>query len=76
MLACFCGKYPLRQYIHSKPTRYGIKIYALVRVDAETLYYLRNLEVYAENQKDEPYNISNKTANIVKRMTKAFPDFS
>lgn len=40
----FVENAPLRQYIPLKPSKYGMKIYALVY--AET-YHLYNLEVYA-----------------------------
>ena len=43
-----CG---FRQYIPSKPNKYGIKIYALV---AAKMYYLHHLEIYAGKQPDEP----------------------
>lgn len=42
-LVCFCGKCPFRQYIKSKPGRYGIKIWAAADVRTS---YLCNLQVY------------------------------
>lgn len=42
-LVCFRGKCPFRQYIKSKPGRYGIKIWAAA--DVKTTY-LCNLQVY------------------------------
>lgn len=42
-LVCFRGKCPFRQYIKSKPGRYGIKIWAAADVRTS---YLCNLQVY------------------------------
>lgn len=42
-LVCFRGKCPFRQYIKSKPGRYGIKIWAAADVKTS---YLCNLQVY------------------------------
>ena len=58
-----CG---FRQYIPSEPNKYGIEIYALV--DAK-MYYLHHLEIYAGKQPDGPYNLSNKPADAVRRLT-------
>ena len=54
--ACF------RQYIPSKPARYGIKIFALV--DAGT-YYTQNMEVYVGRQPDGPRQVDNDPTSIV-----------
>lgn len=64
-LESFRGRCLFRQYIPSKPAKYGIKIFALV--DAK-LCYLYNMEIYAGKQPDGPFNFSNKPADIVKRM--------
>lgn len=66
MLAGFRGRCGFRQYIPSKPNKYGIKIYALV--DAK-MYYSHGLEIYAGKQPDGPYNISNKPTDVVRRLT-------
>lgn len=42
-LVAFRGKCPFRQYIKSKPGRYGIKVWASADVDTS---YLHNLQVY------------------------------
>jgi hypothetical protein len=42
-LVAFRGKYPMRQYMKSKPTKYGIKVWAAV--DMKTSY-LNNLQVH------------------------------
>ena len=66
MLVGFRGTCGFRQYIPSKPNKYSIKIYALV--DAKT-YYLHHLEMYARKQPDGPYSLSNKPADVVRRLT-------
>ena len=66
MLVGFRGRCGFRQYISSKPNKYGIKIYVLV--DAK-MYYLHHLEIYAEKQPDGPYSLSNKPADAVRRLT-------
>ena len=66
MLVGFRGRCRFRQYIPSKPNKYGIKIYALV--DAK-MYFLHHLEIYAGKQPDGPYSLSNKPANVVRRLT-------
>lgn len=42
-LVAFCGKSPFKQYMSSKPAKYGIKIWA--SADVETTY-IHNLQVY------------------------------
>ena len=66
MLVEFRGRCGFRQYIPSKPNKYGIKIYALV--DSK-MYYLYHLETYAVKQPDGPYILSNKPADVVRRLT-------
>ena len=65
MLVGFRGRCGFRQYIPSKPNMYGIKIYALV--DAK-MYYLHHLETYAGKQPDGPHSLSNKPADVVRRL--------
>ncbi|CAH2099388.1 unnamed protein product [Euphydryas editha] len=58
------GRCPFRQYIPSKPGKYGIKI--LVMADART-YYTNNMEVYV-GKNDGPYDHSNSPRDLVKRL--------
>ncbi|XP_045455088.1 piggyBac transposable element-derived protein 4-like [Melitaea cinxia] len=64
-LVAFRGRCGFRQYIPSKPAKYGIKIIALV--DAQTYYSLK-MEIYAGEQPDGPYKVSNKPHDIVDRI--------
>lgn len=61
----FRGRCNFRQYIPSKPNKYGIKIYALV--DSQ-VFYLYNLEIYAGLQPEGMYRISNKPTDVVLRL--------
>lgn len=65
MLIAFRGRCRFRQYIPSKPAKYGIKIIALV--DAEN-YYILNLEIYAGKQPTGPFAASNKPYDVVNRI--------
>lgn len=65
MLVGFRGKCGFRQYIPSKPNKYGIKIFSLV--DSK-LFYTGNLEIYAGKQHDGPFCVSNKPVDVVKRL--------
>lgn len=65
MLPGFRGNCPFRQYIPSKPNKYGIKFFALV--DAK-MYYTYNMEIYAGKQPEGPFCISNKASDVVYRM--------
>ncbi|KAF4530225.1 hypothetical protein B566_EDAN018301 [Ephemera danica] len=65
MLVKFRGNCPFRQYIPSKPGKYGIKIHALC--DA-VLPYTIKMEIYAGTQPDGPYKISNSPLDVVPRL--------
>lgn len=65
-LVPFRGKCPFRQYIPSKPAKYGLKIQTLC--DARTWYVL-SMEVYAGKQPAGPYEISNSPKDVVHRLT-------
>lgn len=65
MLPAFRGKCSFRQYIPSKPSKYGIKILALV--DAK-MFYTANLEIYVGVQPDGPYAVDNSAISVVKRL--------
>lgn len=64
-LVAFRGRCPFKQYIPSKPSKYGLKVYALV--DVKTMYTYK-LEMYAGVQPDGPYFLSNKPADVVMRL--------
>lgn len=57
----FCGVV----YMPSKPTKYGIKHFALV--DSAT-YYLHKFEVYVGVQPDGPFKLPSNTESLVKRL--------
>lgn len=65
MLISFRGRCKFRQYIPSKPAKYGLKIFALV--DARN-YYIKNLEIYPGKQPSGPYCVSNKPYDVVNRI--------
>jgi len=66
MLIAFRGKCPFRQYIPSKPAKYGVKIFALS--DA-IMFYTANMEVYVGKQPNEsPYVVSNSAIDVVNRL--------
>lgn len=64
-LAAFHGCCSFRQCLPNKPSKYGIKIYALV--DAKT-YYTFNLEIHPGTQPPGPYSCSNKLNDVVNRL--------
>ncbi|XP_041986312.1 piggyBac transposable element-derived protein 4-like [Aricia agestis] len=65
MLLAFRGRCKFRQYIPSKPAKYGVKILAMV--DAKKFYIL-NLEIYAGKQPVGPFAVSNKPFDVVNRL--------
>ncbi|XP_046399025.1 piggyBac transposable element-derived protein 4-like [Ischnura elegans] len=65
MLPAFRGKCRFRQFIPSKPNKYGIKIEAAAC--AET-FYVMNMEVYVGTQPEGPYRCSNKPIDLVPRL--------
>lgn len=64
-LVSFRGRCSFRQYMPNKPSKYGIKMYALV--DAKTFYTL-NLEIYPGTQPPGIYSCSNKPCDVVNRL--------
>lgn len=64
-LPAFRGRFCAVVYMPNKPTKYGIKHYALV--DSKTFYLLK-FEIYAGVQPDGPYQVPNDTLSLVKRM--------
>ena len=65
MLAAFRGRCSFRQYIPSKPDKYGIKLFALV--DAKT-FFTSNIEVYVGTQPEGAYKVSNSPGDVVERL--------
>lgn len=64
-LESFRGRCKFKQYIPSKPAKYGVKIYAMC--DA-AVFYTHNLEIYSGKQPEGPYQLSNKPSDVVKRL--------
>ncbi|XP_055838818.1 piggyBac transposable element-derived protein 4-like [Episyrphus balteatus] len=65
-LEAFRGRCNFRQYIPSKPNRYGIKIYALT--DAK-MFYTSDMEVYLGKQPEGPYFVDNSAMALVLRLS-------
>lgn len=65
MLLPFRGRCAFRQYLPSKPAKYGLKVLAVC--DSNT-FYTSNLEIYAGTQNDGPYQVSNSPSDVVKRL--------
>lgn len=61
----FSGRCSFRQYIPSKPAKYGLKVFALV--DCKT-GYTTNLEPHVGKQPDGPYRVSNAAEDIALRL--------
>lgn len=66
-LLAFRGKCSFRQFIPSKPAKYGIKVFALV--DSRMKYTI-NLEIYCGKQEPGQYLVSNAAQDIVLRLAK------
>lgn len=64
-LQAFRGRCSFRQYIPSKPAKYGIKIFAMVD---NISYFTSNMEIYAGKQPDGPFSIDNSPKNVVHRL--------
>lgn len=64
-LEAFRGRCIFRQYIPNKPSKYGIKIYALC--DSK-VFYTCNMEVYVGKQPAGPWEINNSPDAVVERM--------
>lgn len=61
----FRGKCNFRQYIPSKPNKYGLKVFAAC--DAKT-FYTSAMEVYVGTQPEGPYRVGNSAQNVVERL--------
>lgn len=66
-LVPFRGRCSFKQYIKSKPARYGIKVFAVV--DSES-WYTFNLEPYLGTQPSGAFQVDNSTKEVVMRLTK------
>lgn len=64
-LEAFRGRCSFKQYIPSKPNKYGIKIFALV---CAKTFYTSNMEVYVGQQPEGPFQQRNDPASITERM--------
>lgn len=64
-LLAFRGRCSFKQYIPSKPAKYGVKVFALV--DCRTTYTI-NLEPYVGRQPDGPFQMNNSAEEIVLRL--------
>lgn len=64
-LLAFRGRCSFKQYIPSKPAKYGVKVFALV--DAKTGYTV-NLEVYVGTQPEGPFRSENSAQATVNRL--------
>lgn len=65
MIAAFRGRCSFKQYIPSKPDKYGLKNFGMV--DSET-FYTSNMEVYVGQQPSSRTQLSNKPSDVVKRV--------
>ena len=61
----FRGSCEFKQYISSKPNKYGIKIFALA--DAKC-FYTCNIEVYVGQQPEGTFKVSNSPGAVVQRL--------
>lgn len=64
-LESFRGRCGFRQYIPSKPNKYGIKIFALC--DAK-VFYTSHMEVYVGRQPAGPYQSDSSAKSVVERL--------
>ncbi|KAJ8945190.1 hypothetical protein NQ314_009305 [Rhamnusium bicolor] len=64
-LEAYRGRCSFRQYIPPKPSRYGIKIFALADIK---LMHVSNMEVYVGQQPERPLRVSNSPDIVVKRL--------
>ena len=63
----FRGNCELRQYIISNPSKYGIKIIAMIN---SRVFYKGNLEICASKQLESSCLISNMPADAINRLAK------
>lgn len=65
MLESFRGSCRFRQYMPSKPAKYGIKLFSLV--DAAS-FYTKKLEIYVGKQPEGPFYQDTSTKSVVQRL--------
>lgn len=65
MLPSFRGRCPFRQYLPNKPSKYGIKIFALA--DSKT-FYVSKMEVYLGKQPPGAFEVSYSAQEVVQRL--------
>ncbi|KAJ8914718.1 hypothetical protein NQ315_017428 [Exocentrus adspersus] len=66
MLLGFRGRCGFRQYIPSKPNKYGIKIFCL---SDSKLFYTPHMEIYCGQQPEGPFRQSNSSVDTVMRLS-------
>ncbi|XP_035223678.1 uncharacterized protein LOC118196351 [Stegodyphus dumicola] len=64
-LEFFRGRCPFRQYMPKKPSKYGIKVFALVD---SRVFYTWKMEIYAGKQPKGPFQVDNSPSSVVKRL--------
>ena len=67
-LVTFCGRCPFRQYMPSKPGKYGIKIWAICD---STAHYVLKMDVYKGREIGEPRE-TNLGSKIVLKLSEPF----
>ncbi|GBP69487.1 PiggyBac transposable element-derived protein 4 [Eumeta japonica] len=65
MLESFRDSCRFRQYMPSKPAKYGMKLFSLVDT---MMFYTKKLEIYAGKQPEGPYFQDTSTNALVKKM--------
>ncbi|XP_015120075.1 piggyBac transposable element-derived protein 4 isoform X1 [Diachasma alloeum] len=65
MSESFKGRCNFRQYMPTKASKYGLKIYALV--DAQ-MFYTVKMEVYVGKQPEGPYKLPSTSQSLVERL--------
>ncbi|CAK1579943.1 unnamed protein product [Parnassius mnemosyne] len=64
-LVAFRGRCGFIMYLPNKPAKFGIKIFMVVDTKCPYIY---NFEVYCGEQPEGPFRVSNKVADVTKRL--------